>query len=47
MALPFHRGQVSNQSNMTYRGNSGGKDGKVDEANRSLLEMENDKKWVS
>lgn len=42
MSLPFHRGQT----NMTYRGTSwGGKD-KVDEANRSLMEQENDRKWV-
>jgi hypothetical protein len=42
MTLPFHRGQT----NMTYRGsNWGGKD-KVDEANRSLMEQENDRKWV-
>jgi len=43
MTLPFHRGQT----NMTYRGsNWGGKD-KVDEANRSLMEQEIDRKWVS
>lgn len=42
MTLPFHRGQT----NMTYRGSAwGGKD-KVDEANRSLMEQENDRKWV-
>ena len=46
MSLPFHRGQISS-TNMTYRGSSwGGKD-KVDEANRSLMEQENDRKWVS
>lgn len=31
---------------MTYRGtNYGGKDNKVEEANRSLMEQENDRKW--
>ena len=46
MSLPFHRGQVSS-TNMTYRGNTGNKDIKVEEANRSLLEQENDRKWVT
>ena len=48
MSLPFHRGQVSSTTaaNMTYRGNLGNKDIKVEEANRSLLEQENDRKWV-
>ena len=48
MSLPFHRGQVNTTSNnMTYRGSGWGKDlGKVEEANRSLLEQENDRKWV-
>jgi hypothetical protein len=47
MTLPFHRGQITTSNNMTYRGTAwGGKDTKVDEANRSLMEQENDRKWV-
>ena len=47
MSLPHHRGQINNAS-MTYRGPTAWatKDQKVDEANRNLLEQENDRKWV-
>jgi hypothetical protein len=50
--LPTHRGQVSN---MTHRGagtgsfgssSGGGRDQKIEDVNRSLLEQENDRKWV-
>jgi hypothetical protein len=45
MTLPFHRGQIN--TSMTYRGtNFGNKDAKIDEANRSLLEQENERRLV-
>ena len=52
MSLPYHRGQVNNKSNMSYRGNGNGngnqwgtKNQIADEANRNLLEEENDRRW--
>lgn len=48
MSLPYHRGQVNNKNNMSHRGGSnqwGTKNQIADEANRNLLEEENDKRW--
>jgi len=51
MSLPYHRGQVNNKNNMSYRGGSGSsnqwgtKNQIADEANRNLLEEENDRRW--
>jgi hypothetical protein len=46
MSLPLHRGQINPGASMTYRGSTWGGRDKVDEANRSLMEQENDRKWV-
>ena len=47
MSLPYHRGQINNKNNMSYRGNNqwGTKNQIADEANRNLLEEENDRRW--
>ena len=48
MSLPYHRGQVNNKNNsMSYRGSNqwGTKNQIADEANRNLLEEENDRRW--
>lgn len=47
MSLPYHRGQVSNNNNMSQRGNWGTRDQRADEASRTLMELENDRKWVT
>ena len=52
MSLPYHRGQVNNKNNMSYRGGNGSSSNQwgtknqiADEANRNLLEEENDRRW--
>ena len=46
MSLPYHRGQVTtNMNNRTGTG-WGTRDQRVEEANRTLMEQENDRKWV-
>ena len=49
MALPYHRGHL-NQSEMTQRGAGygfGSRDQRSEEASRTLMEQENDRRWVS
>ena len=54
MAQPYHRGSHNNGSNNNMtRGNAGmgynwgTRDQRVEEANMTLLEMENNQRWVS
>jgi hypothetical protein len=45
MSLPYHRGHLNN---MNQRGNYswGTRDQRVEEANRNLMEQDNDRRWV-
>ena len=50
MSLPYHRGHINNNvGSMTHRGGGyqfGTRDQRVEEANRTLMEQENDYKMV-
>ena len=47
MSLPYHRGHT-NPTEMTQRGggNWGTREQRVEEGNRTIMEEENDRKWV-
>ena len=47
MSFPYHRGHP-NSAEMTQRGagNWGTREQRVEEGNRTLMEEENDRKWV-
>ena len=47
MSLPYHRGQVTTNMNNRTGAGWGTRDQRVEEANRTLMEQENDRKWVS
>ena len=46
MSLPYHRGQVTTNMNNRAGMGWGTRDQRVEEANRTLMEQENDRKWV-
>mmetsp|Transcript_15725 Transcript_15725/g.15087 ORF Transcript_15725/g.15087 Transcript_15725/m.15087 type:complete len:132 (+) Transcript_15725:173-568(+) len=49
MSLPYHRGHLNAGSEMNQRSNNGSnfgsRDQRVEEANRTIMEQENDRKW--
>ena len=49
MSLPYHRGHTSdmNQRGGQGQGQWGTREQRVEEGNRTLMEQENDRKWVS
>ena len=48
MSLPYHRGHP-NSAEMNQRGGNhwGTREQRVEEGNRTIMEQENDRKWVS
>lgn len=47
MSLPYHRGHLTSQEMNRSGNNWGTREQRVEEANRTIMEEENDKKWVS
>ena len=48
MSSAYHRNPQNSipNNNMTYRGNFGSREQRIEEGNRNLMEEENDRKWV-